>query len=152
MDQPTGQPGNMVYRSTYWQRGQLVYQVHNANSFHKLLVYTPSQPLNLFFLLSLRMPSHCHSCYTLFPNCCIGSLLALSLLAAPAHSGPRVQFAQAISVWVVSSDKFPVMLISMAIHYVLNLILFVNTGVEVNVVIVCCRRGNFWWSWKKRIG
>jgi len=36
MDQPTSQLGNLVYGSAYWQCGQLVYQVHNANSFHQI--------------------------------------------------------------------------------------------------------------------
>jgi hypothetical protein len=151
MDQPTSQPGNLVYRSTYWQCGQLVYQVHNAKSFHKMTILPANRPIYSSFCLCACCPIVTPAILC-SPTVVLVLFLALSLLAAPAHSGPGVQFAQAISVWVVSSDKFPVMLISVTIHYVLNLILFVNTGVEVKVVVVCCRRGNFWWSWKKRIG
>ena len=101
---PTGQPigkadNLLAYRSTYWPTGRFCIWINplanqeiwcidqpTGNVVNwctkflmlipstKLLVYTPSQPLNLFFLLPLCMPSHCHSCYTLFPNCCIGSL------------------------------------------------------------------------------
>jgi hypothetical protein len=77
MDQPTGQPGNLVYGSAYWQFTMLIPST-------KLLVYTPSQPLNLFSLLSLRMPSPCHSCCTLFSNCCIGSLSCTKSSSCPS--------------------------------------------------------------------
>jgi hypothetical protein len=108
MDQPTGQPGYLGQPT-----GKVVSQCTKFTMLipsTKLLVYTPSQPLNLFFLLPLRMPSPCHSRYTLFSNCCIGSL------SCTQSTGPGVRFTKAISVWVVSGHKFPVMLISVAVH------------------------------------
>jgi hypothetical protein len=70
------------------------------------------------------------------PTVVLVLFLALSLPAVPARSGSGVRFTKAISDWVVSGDKFPVMLISVTVHCTLNLILLVNTGVEVKVVIV----------------
>ena len=104
---PTGRPISkavnlLVYRITYWPMGrfgiwinpvanreiwcmgQPVYQVHHTNSFRQLLVYTLSQPHNLLFLLPLCMSSPCHSCCTLFSNCCIGSLSCTQSASYPS--------------------------------------------------------------------
>jgi len=54
----------------------------------KLLVYTPNEPLSLFFLLPLRMLSPYHSCGTLSSNCCIGSLSCTESSCTQSDSCP----------------------------------------------------------------
>jgi len=72
---------NLLANGKIWCMGQPTGKVVNrCTKFTmlfpstKLLVYTPSEPLNLFFLPPLHMPSPCHSCCILSLNCCIGSL------------------------------------------------------------------------------
>jgi hypothetical protein len=108
---PFGIQVNLLANGKIWCMGQPTGKVVNwCTKFTmlfpstKLLVYTPSEPLNLFFLLPLHMPSPCHSCCILSLNCCIGSLsrlspLALSLTADPARSGPGIQFTNVICKW-----------------------------------------------------
>jgi hypothetical protein len=78
---PVGVQVNLLANRNIWCMGQPIGKVVNqCNKFTmlipstKLLIYTLREPLNLFFLLPLRMSFPCHSCCTLSSNCCIGSL------------------------------------------------------------------------------
>jgi len=100
-DWPSGRPFgvqvNLLANGKIWCMGQPTSKVVNqCTKFTmlipstKLLVYTPSELLNLFFFLPLRMLSPCHSCCTLSSNCCIGSLSCTQSSCTQSDSCPSL--------------------------------------------------------------
>jgi len=113
MDQPTSQP-----RYLGQPTGKVVSQCTKFTMLipsTKLLVYPANRPI-----YSSSCPCVCRPLVTLAILCSrtvvLVLFLALSPPAAPARSGPGVRFTKAISVWVLSGHKFPVMLINVAVH------------------------------------
>jgi len=96
-----GIQANLLANRKIWCMGQSTGKVANrCTKFTmlfpsiKLLVYTLSEPLNLFYLLPLHMPSLCHSCCILSLNCCIGSLSCTQSSCTQSDSCPSSLWTQ----------------------------------------------------------